>query len=76
VFVNLFVNYPAHSHAPSAQQSHVQPQSPVQTPVTQQPQSQAAQQQGSQFAGQAPPQQALDVAAEAGANSARSKSVI
>jgi len=55
---------------PSAQQSHEQPQSPVQTPVSQQPQSQAAQQHGSQFAGQAPPQQAAG-ADEAGARKDR-----
>jgi hypothetical protein len=42
----------------------------VQTPVTQQPQSQVAQQQGLQFAGQAPPQQAAWLVAEAGAKSA------
>jgi len=59
---------------PSAQQSHEQPQSPVQTPVTQQPQSQVAQQQGSQLAGQAPPQQAALLVAGAGAKSAANSS--
>jgi hypothetical protein len=67
--------YAAQSQTPSAQQSHVQPQSPVQTPVTQQPQSQLAQQQGSQPAGQAPPQQAALLAVGAGAKSARTSRV-
>lgn len=49
----------------------MQPQSPVQTPVTQQPQLHVAQQQGSQFAGQAPAQQALRLTAAAEANSER-----
>jgi DNA mismatch repair ATPase MutL len=62
--------YAAQSHLPSAQQSQAQPQSPVQTPVSQQPQSHAAQQQGSQLAGQAPPQHEAG-AAEAGANNDR-----
>jgi hypothetical protein len=53
----------------------VQPQLPVQTPVSQQPQSHVAQQQGSQLAGQAPLQQLLLVAAGAGANSASNSRV-
>lgn len=60
--------YFAQSQTPSAQQSHLQPQSPVQTPVSQQPQSHEAQQHGSQFAGQAPEQQ-LACPAWAGAKS-------
>jgi hypothetical protein len=56
---------------PSAQQSH--PQSPVHTPVSQQPQSQPAQQHAWQSAGHLPPQQSA-VADEAGARKARNKS--
>jgi hypothetical protein len=67
-FFQESITYPAQSHLPSAQQSHEQPQSPVQTPVTQQPQSQVAQQHGSQLTGQVPPQQA-ELAAGAGAKS-------
>jgi hypothetical protein len=46
----------------------LQPQSPVHTPVSQQPQSQVAQQHGSQLAGHLPAQQDAGLAFAAGAN--------
>ena len=62
--------YFAQTQTPSAQQSPLQPQSPVQTPVSQQPQSHVAQQ---QFAGQVPAQQLARVASAGAKNDIASK---